>query len=156
VFLATVATIIASQAVISGVFSITQQAVQLGQLPRMEIRHTSATEFGQIYVPRMNWLLLFGVVLIVLIFNNSGALAHAYGIAVSGQMIISTALVALVALRRWNWGLRFVLPVFGLFVLLDISFFSANALKFVEGGWFPILVAVAVGLYMNTWRTGRR
>lgn len=156
VLLATVATIIASQAVISGVFSITQQAVQLGQLPRMEIRHTSATEYGQIYVPRMNWLLLFGVVLIVLIFQTSGALAHAYGIAVSGQMIISTALVGLVARRQWKWGLRVVLPVFGLFLLVDVSFFSANALKFVEGGWFPILVALAVGLFMNTWRAGRR
>src|SRR5207244_13496400 len=94
VALATVPTIIASQAVISGVYSITQQAVQLGQLPRMEIRHTSATEYGQIYVPSMNSLLCVGVVLIVLIFRSSGALAHAYGIAVSGQMIISTALVA--------------------------------------------------------------
>src|SRR5205814_1196495 len=92
VLLATVASVIASQAVISGVFSLTQQAVQLGQLPRMEIRHTSATEFGQIYVPRVNWLLLCGVLLIVLIFKTSGALSYAYGIAVSGQMVISTAL----------------------------------------------------------------
>jgi KUP system potassium uptake protein len=156
VLLATVATIIASQAVISGVFSITQQAVQLGQLPRMEIRHTSATEYGQIYVPRMNWLLLFGVVLIVLIFRTSGALAHAYGIAVSGQMIISTALVALVARRQWNWSARIVLPLFGSFLILDMLFFSANALKFVDGGWFPILVAVGVAIFMNTWRAGRR
>jgi len=156
VLLATVATIIASQAVISGVFSITQQAVQLGQLPRMEIRHTSATEFGQIYVPRMNWLLLFGVVLIVLIFKTSGALAHAYGIAVSGQMIISTGLVALVAWRQWKWSTRFVLPLFGLFLVTDVSFFSANALKFVDGGWFPIFVALAVALFISTWRKGRR
>jgi len=156
VLLATIATIIASQAVISGVFSITQQAVQLGQLPRMEIRHTSATEYGQIYVPRMNWLLLFGVVLIVLIFRTSGALAHAYGIAVSGQMIISAALVAVVARRQWRWPLRFVVPLFGLFLVIDISFFSANALKFVDGGWFPILVAIGVALLMNTWRAGRR
>ena len=156
VLLATIATIIASQAVISGVFSITQQAVQLGQLPRMEIRHTSATEYGQIYVPRMNWLLLFGVILIVLIFRTSGALAHAYGIAVSGQMIISTALVALVAQRQWRWSNRVVLPLFGLFLVTDVAFFSANALKFVDGGWFPILVALAVAIFMNTWRTGRR
>jgi KUP system potassium uptake protein len=156
VILATVATIIASQAVISGVFSITHQAVQLGQLPRMEIRHTSRTEYGQIYVPRMNWLLLFGVVMTVLIFRTSGALAHAYGIAVSGQMIISAALVALVARRQWKWGLAIVLPLFGAFILIDVAFFSANAVKFVEGGWFPIFIAVGVGLFINAWRTGRR
>jgi KUP system potassium uptake protein len=156
VLLATVATVIASQAVISGVFSITQQAVQLGQLPRMEIRHTSATEYGQIYVPRMNWLLLLGVILIVLIFKTSGALAYAYGIAVSGQMVISTALVATVARRQWKWDWRISLPIFGFFLLIDLTFFSANALKFVEGGWFPLLVAACVSVLMNTWRNGRR
>ncbi len=156
VLLATIATVIASQAVISGVFSITQQAVQLGQLPRMEIRHTSATEFGQIYVPRINWLLLCGTVLIVLIFKSSGALAYAYGIAVSGQMVISTALVATIARRQWKWDWRLSLAVFGLFLIIDLTFFSANALKFVEGGWFPLLVAACVSILMNTWRTGRR
>ena len=156
VLLATVATVIASQAVISGVFSITQQAVQLGQLPRMEIRHTSATEYGQIYVPRMNWLLLTGVILIVLIFKSSGALAYAYGIAVSGQMVISTALVATVARRQWQWDWRISLPIFGFFLIIDLTFFSANAVKFVEGGWFPLLVAACVAVLMNTWRNGRR
>jgi KUP system potassium uptake protein len=156
VVLATVATVIASQAVISGVFSVTQQAVQLGQLPRMEIKHTSATEYGQIYVPRMNWLLLFGIVFIVLIFRTSSALAHAYGIAVSGQMIISALLVGLVAYKQWKWGLKIVLPVFGLFLAMDVVFFSANALKFVEGGWFPILVAAGVGTFVHVWRTGKR
>ena len=156
VVLATVATVIASQAVISGVFSITQQAVQLGQLPRMEIRHTSATEYGQIYVPRVNWLLLFGTVLIVLMFRSSGALAYAYGIAVSGQMVISTLLVATIARRQWHWDWRMSVPIFGLFVIIDLTFFSANALKFVEGGWFPLLVAACVSILMNTWRTGRR
>jgi KUP system potassium uptake protein len=156
VALATIATVIASQAVISGVFSITQQAVQLGQLPRMEIRHTSATEFGQIYVPRINWLLFIGVILIVLIFRTSGALAYAYGIAVSGQMVISTALVALVATRQWKWTWYISVPIFGLFLIIDLTFFTANALKFVEGGWFPLLVAACVALLMNTWRTGRR
>lgn len=156
VLLATVATVIASQAVISGVFSITQQAVQLGQLPRMEIRHTSATEYGQIYVPRVNWLLLFGTVLIVLMFRSSDALAYAYGIAVSGQMVISTALVATIARRQWHWDWRLSVPVFGLFLIIDLTFFSANALKFVEGGWFPLLVAAFVSVLMNTWRTGRR
>ena len=156
VALATVATVIASQAVISGVFSVTHQAVQLGQLPRMEVRHTSATEFGQIYVPRMNWLLLFGVVMIVLTFRTSGALAHAYGIAVSGQMIISAALVGLVAYRHWNWSLRIVLPLFGVFLVIDTLFFTANMVKFAEGGWFPIAVAIAVGVFVHVWRTGRR
>jgi len=156
IVLATVATIIASQAVISGVFSITQQAVQLGQLPRMEIRHTSATEYGQIYVPRMNWLLLLGVLLVVLIFKSSGALAYAYGIAVSGQMVISTALVATIARRQWKWSWQYAAPLFGLFLLIDLVFFSANVLKFFEGGWFPILVALCVTVFMNTWRVGRR
>jgi KUP system potassium uptake protein len=156
VVLATVATIIASQAVISGVFSITQQAVQLGQLPRMEIRHTSAVEYGQIYVPRMNWILLGGVILIVFLFRSSGALAHAYGIAVSGQMIISTALVALVALRQWHWNRWFVGGVFGLFLIVDVAFFSANAVKFVDGGWFPLLVAACVAMFVSAWRSGRR
>jgi KUP system potassium uptake protein len=156
VLLATIATVIASQAVISGVFSITQQAVQLGQLPRMEIRHTSATEYGQIYVPRVNWLLLFGTLLIVLMFRSSGALAYAYGIAVSGQMVISTALVATIARRQWHWDWRISLAIFGLFIIIDLTFFSANALKFVEGGWFPLLVAACVSILMNTWRTGRR
>jgi KUP system potassium uptake protein len=122
----------------------------------MEIRHTSATEYGQIYVPRMNWLLLVGVVLIVLIFKTSGALAYAYGIAVSGQMVISTALVAAVARRQWKWDWRISLPIFGFFLLIDLTFFSANAVKFVEGGWFPLLVAACVSVLMNTWRNGRR
>jgi len=156
VVLATMATVIASQAVISGVFSLTQQAVQLGQLPRMEIRHTSATEFGQIYVPRVNWLLMTGVVLIVLIFKSSGALSYAYGIAVSGQMVIDTALISIVATRQWKWTWRTALPLFGLFAIIDLTFFSANVLKVVQGGWLPLLVALSVTLLMNTWRTGRR
>lgn len=156
VLLATVATVIASQAVISGVFSLTQQAVQLGQLPRMEIRHTSATEFGQIYVPRVNWLLLCGVVLIVLIFKSSGALSYAYGIAVSGQMVIDTTLISIVATRQWKWTWRSAVPLFGLFLVIDLTFFSANVLKVFEGGWLPLLVAACVSVLMNTWRTGRR
>ncbi|MGB8603081.1 MAG: potassium transporter Kup [Rhizomicrobium sp.] len=156
VFLSTIATVIASQAVISGVYSVTQQAVQLGMLPRMEIRHTSATEFGQIYVPRMNVYLCIGVVLIVLIFKNSDALATAYGIAVTGVMFLSTLLVALVAARSWGWKLRFVIPVFGLLGLIDLAFLSSNALKIAEGGWLPLLIATAVYLVMETWRLGRR
>ena len=156
VILATVATVIASQAVISGVFSITQQAVQLGRLPRMEIRHTSATEYGQIYVPRMNTILLIGVVLIVLIFRSSEALAAAYGIAVSGVMVIDTFNASIVAARQWQWGVRLAAVVFGLLALIDITFFSANSLKVVEGGWLPLLIAGGVFFVMETWRIGRR
>ncbi|HEX3942828.1 MAG TPA: potassium transporter Kup [Rhizomicrobium sp.] len=156
VVLATIATIIASQAVISGVFSISKQAVQLGQLPRMEIRHTSATEYGQIYVPSMNALLAVGVVLIVLIFKSSNALATAYGIAVTGIMVLSTILVAVVAVRQWHWKRWIVLPVFGALALIDLAFLGANSLKIVEGGWLPIGIAVAVFIVMDTWRVGRR
>src|SRR5690348_6315161 len=133
VLLATVATIIASQAVISGVFSITRQAVQLGQLPRMEIRHTSATEEGQIYVPRVNVMLCVGVVLIVLIFKSSAALGTAYGIAVTGVMVISTVLVGLVAIYRWRWSKPAVFAVFGVLGLIDLAFLASNSLKIVEG-----------------------
>lgn len=156
VALATLATIIASQAVISGVFSITRQAVQLGQLPRMEIKHTSATELGQIYVPRINAMLCIGVVLIVLIFKSSDALAAAYGIAVTGVMVISTILVALVAVRRWHWNRPLVFAIFGLFGIIDLAFLASNSLKIIEGGWLPLLVAAGVFVVMDTWRIGRR
>jgi len=156
VALATIATIIASQAVISGVFSITQQAVQLGQLPRMEIRHTSAQEMGQIYVPRSNAMLAVGVVLIVLIFKSSEALAAAYGIAVTGVMVISTALVAVVARYRWNWKRWTVIAIFGALGLIDVAFMGSNALKIVQGGWLPLVVAGATFVVMDTWRLGRR
>ena len=156
VALATIATIIASQAVISGVFSITRQAVQLGQLPRMEIRHTSEREMGQIYVPRSNAMLAVGVVLIVLIFKSSDALAAAYGIAVTGVMVISTALVAVVARYRWGWKTPTVLAVFGVLGLIDVAFMSSNALKIVQGGWLPLAVAGATFVVMDTWRMGRR
>ncbi len=156
VALATIAAIIASQAVISGVFSITRQAVQLGQLPRMEIRHTSATDYGQIYVPRMNNILLFGVVLIVLIFKSSGALATAYGIAVTGVMVIDTFNVSLVSAGQWKWSLRIVIPLFGLLGLIDLLFLGSNSLKVFEGGWLPLAIAASVFIIMETWRIGRR
>ncbi len=156
VVLATMATVIASQAVISGVFSITRQAVQLGQLPRMEIRHTSATEYGQIYVPRVNTMLAVGVVLIVLIFKTSDALAAAYGIAVTGVMVISTFLVAIVAVRRWRWRLPVVIAVFGTLGFIDLAFLSANSLKIVQGGWLPLAMAALVFILIDTWRIGRR
>ncbi len=156
VLLATFAAIIASQAVISGVFSITRQAVQLGQLPRMEIRHTSATDYGQIYVPRMNFFLLFGVVLIVLIFRSSTNLASAYGIAVTGVMVIDTFNVSLVAATQWKWGWWLAGAVFGLLGFVDVMFFASNSIKIVEGGWLPIFIATCVFLLMETWRIGRR
>jgi KUP system potassium uptake protein len=156
VALAAVATIIASQAVISGVFSITRQAVQLGQLPRMEIRHTSATERGQIFVPRINVMLCLGVVLIVLIFKSSDALAAAYGIAVTGVMVISTALVGIVAIHRWHWSKPAVFGVFGVLGLIDLTFLASNALKITQGGWLPLAVAAGVFVVMDTWRVGRR
>ncbi|HWA92433.1 MAG TPA: potassium transporter Kup [Rhizomicrobium sp.] len=156
VLLSTIAGIIASQAVISGVFSMTRQAVQLGQLPRMEIRHTSATEYGQIYVPRMNALLCIGVVLIVLIFKSSASLAAAYGIAVAGVMVIDTFHAGIVATRQWNWNFRLVLVLFGLLAAVDWAFLASNSLKIVEGGWLPLAIAAAVFLVMETWRKGRR
>ncbi|HEY5046839.1 MAG TPA: potassium transporter Kup [Rhizomicrobium sp.] len=154
--LAVVATIIASQSVISGVYSITRQAVQLGQLPRMEIRHTSAIDAGQIYVPRANAYLCVGVVLIVLIFKSSSALAAAYGIAVTGVMVISTMLVSIVAHRQWGWSLRLTVLVFGALALIDFSFLAANSLKIVDGGWLPLLIAAVVFVLMDIWRKGRR
>lgn len=156
VLLATVATIIASQAVISGVFSIARQAVQLGRLPRMEIRHTSATDVGQIYVPRMNVILCVGVVLIVMIFRSSSSLAAAYGIAVSGVMVIDTFHASIVARRQWHWSLRAAAGLFGVLCLIDLSFLAANSLKVVGGGWLPLLIAACVFVLMQVWRAGRR
>jgi len=156
VVLATLAAIIASQAVITGVFSMTQQAVQLGQLPRMEIRHTSATDYGQIYVPRMNAFLAVGVVLIVLIFKNSGALAAAYGIAVTGVMVIDTFNASIVARKQWHWALVPVVCLFGAMGISDLIFFIANSLKIPEGGWLPLFIAAGVFIGMDTWRRGRR
>ncbi len=156
VIFATIAGIIASQAVISGVYSMTRQAVQLGRLPRMEIRHTSAVDVGQIYVPRMNTYLCVGVVLIVLIFKSSSALAAAYGIAVTGVMVIDTFNASIVAMRRWGWIPRLALPLFGFLALVDLAFLAANSLKVVEGGWLPLMIASAVFIVMETWREGRR
>jgi len=156
VILATLAAIIASQAVITGVFSMTQQAVQLGQLPRMEIRHTSATDYGQIFVPRMNALLGIGVVLIVLIFKSSDALTAAYGIAVTGVMVIDTFNAGIVAKKQWRWMPWLVLGLFGAMGISDMIFFTSNALKVPEGGWLPLFIAFCVFLAMDTWRRGRR
>jgi len=154
--LATVVAIIASQAVITGVFSMTQQAVQLGQLPRMEVRHTSATDYGQIYVPRVNLLLCIGVVLLVLIFRNSDSLLAAYGLAVTGVMVIDTFNAGLVARKQWRWPALLAFCLFAAMGFSDFILFIANALKIPQGGWLPLLLAAIVVVMMDTWRRGRR
>ena len=155
VLFATLATIIASQAIISGVFSLTQQSIQLGFLPRLGIRHTAADQEGQVYLPLANWLLAAGTLAAVLIFRSSDALAGAYGIAVSGLMAISTFLAALIAIQ-WGYKPWLVVAVNGGFFVLDLVFFSANAAKLMEGGWFPLLIAGVIAFLMLTWRTGVR
>jgi KUP system potassium uptake protein len=155
VVLASAATIIASQAVISGAYSITRQAIQLGYLPRLEVRHTSETEIGQVYVPRVNWALLVAIVVLVLFFQTSDNLGAAYGIAVSGMMLITSCL-AFLYMRSQGWRLIVAVPVFGFFALVDLIFLSANMLKIIEGGWFPIVVALLVFSIMGTWWRGRR
>ncbi|HRW59018.1 MAG TPA: potassium transporter Kup [Defluviicoccus sp.] len=155
VILATLATIIASQAVISAVFSLTRQAVQLGLLPRMEMRHTSATEEGQIYVPRMNWALLAGVLLLVTEFRSSTNLASAYGLAVTGDMAISALLAAIVSRRLWQWSRFTTVAVFGSLLAVDLCFLGSNILKIPSGGWLPLLVAIIVYFIIDTWRRGR-
>ena len=153
--LASVATIIASQAVISGAFSITRQAVQLGYLPRLEVRHTSEKEIGQVYVPRINSGLLIAIIILVLGFRSSDNLGAAYGIAVSGMMAITTGL-AFLYMRSGGWSLALAVPVFAVFGLVDLTFLSANLLKIADGGWFPIVVAAVVFTVMATWWRGRR
>src|SRR6476661_8460229 len=152
---ATVATVIASQAIISGVFSLTQQAIQLGFLPRMQIWHTTSHTIGQIYVPVVNWLLAVATLGAVIGFGTSDALAGAYGIAVSLLMAITTLLAALVALQ-WGYSPLVVIPVNGFFFVIDCIFFAANSTKLMEGGWFPLLLAGVVAFLMLTWRSGVR
>jgi KUP system potassium uptake protein len=153
--LATMATVIASQAVISGAFSLTQQAIQLGFLPRMEIIHTSERERGQIYLPFVNWALLFMVLCLVAGFRSSGNLASAYGIAVTGSMAIDSILVGLVMAKIWGWSGKLVKPLIGAFLVMDLSFFFANAGKIPTGGWFPLAVALVLFLLLTTWKRGR-
>ncbi len=154
VLLATLATIIASQAVISGVFSLARQAIQLGYLPRMEMRHTSETEEGQIFVPPMNWILLAGVIFLASEFRSSDNLAAAYGLAVTGVMGISTVLAAVVAVRVWGWQKWLSLAAFGVLLMIDLAFFAANCLKIPSGGWLPILVGLLTYVVVSTWRRG--
>jgi KUP system potassium uptake protein len=156
VVLATAATVIASQAVITGAYSLTQQAIQLGLLPRLEIRHTSESLFGQIYMPRVNMLLLIGVLLLVGLFRSSGALASAYGIAVTGTMVV-TAMMAIIVIRRaWGWPLLAALALMLPFLFIDLTFLTANLLKVVEGGWMPLALGTLVMTVMYTWRRGSR
>jgi KUP system potassium uptake protein len=156
VALSTLATVIASQAVITGVFSLTRQAIQLGYLPRMEIKHTSETAIGQIYIPRVNWILMAGVVALVVGFGSSGALAGAYGLAVTGAMLVDAALAMAVAILVWRWGWPLAALVFGLLAVPDLAFFIANALKIPDGGWLPLIVAAFIYFTITTWRVGRR
>jgi KUP system potassium uptake protein len=156
VALATAATVIASQAVISGAFSLTKQAVQLNLLPRQEIRHTSERQSGQIYLPRVNFLLAVAVMLLVVGFRESSALAAAYGISVTGEMLMTTVLLAFVMRKLWGWKPAAVIGLTLLFGLLDISFFSANAVKILEGGWISVGVAILLGVVMWTWLRGSR
>jgi KUP system potassium uptake protein len=156
VVLATAATIIASQAVISGCFSLTRQAIQLGFSPRMEIQHTSAEEVGQIYVPTVNWILMAATIGLVLGFKSSSSLAAAYGIAVTTTMMITTLLFYVVTRRLWHWGRWVALPLATAFLVVDVSYFAGNVIKVEHGGWFSLVVAGAVFALMSTWKRGRQ
>ena len=156
VILATCATFIASQAVISGAFSITHQAMQLGFIPRLSTRHTSEHEVGQIYIPFVNWALMTGVIVLVLVFQNSSNLASAYGIAVTGAMLIDTCLMAVLLIVLWRWKLWLAVPVIVTFFVVDGAYFAANATKVPDGGWFPLLIGGIAFTLLTTWNKGRR
>jgi len=156
VALSTLATVIASQAVISGAFSLTQQAIQLGYIPRMHIQHTSSSEQGQIYIGAVNWALMVGVVLLVIGFESSGALASAYGVAVTGTMLMTTILVSTVMLMLWKWPPVLAVPVLLGCLLVDGLFFAANVPKIVQGGAFPVLAGSVLFILMTTWKRGKQ
>ncbi len=156
VAIATMAATIASQALISGAFSLTQQAMQLGFVPRMRLIHTSRTEIGQIYMPGVNWTIWAGTVTLVLAFKSSDNLAATYGVAVTGTMLITSVLYAVVLRKIFRWSMPAVAALTALFLVVDLAFFSANMVKFVEGGWFPLLAASVIYLLMSTWRRGRQ
>src|SRR5438034_84442 len=154
--IATAAAIIASQALISGAFSLTHQAVQLGYSPRMDIDHTSSHHMGQIYVPQVNWALMVGTIAIVLGFRSSSALAAAYGIAVTLTMVITAVLLHVIATERWRWPIGAALLVTGVFLSIDLAFLGANLLKIAHGGWLPLVIGTVLFTMMTTWKTGRR
>jgi KUP system potassium uptake protein len=153
--LATTATVIASQALISGVFSLTMQAVQLGYCPRLQIEHTSAYQYGQIFIGPINWALMLATIGLVIGFGSSSDLAAAYGVAVTGTMAITTILFAAVARQRWSWPKPLVALVAGSFLLVDLAFLGANLAKIPQGGWFPLAVAAFVFTLLSTWKRGR-
>jgi KUP system potassium uptake protein len=156
VILATMATIIASQAVITGSFSLTHQAVQLGYLPRVNIIHTSEDERGQIYIPHVNWLLFGAIVFLVLEFRSSSNIAGAYGVALTTTMLITTFLAFFAMRRIWRWSLPLVIIVCTFFLIADVSFFSSNMLKIAHGGWFPLALGLGIYIVMRTWNWGRK
>ncbi len=156
VVLSTVATVIASQAVISGAYSLTSQAIQLGYVPRMKILHTSDLSIGQIYVPVVNWLLLFVIIIVVLGFKSSDSLAAAYGIAVTTTMVITTVLVCVVMVKVWNWNKVLVAIIIASFITVDLAFFGANLLKVAEGGWLPLGIGAVLFFLLMTWYKGRQ
>lgn len=156
VILATFATFIASQAVITGAFSITHQAMQLGFIPRLSIRHTSETEAGQIYIPTMNWALMIAVIALVLMFQNSSSLASAYGIAVTGAVTIDTLLMAVLLVGVWKWKWWYAAPVVLVFLIVDGGYFAANMMKVADGGWFPLLIGAIAFTLLTTWARGRK
>ncbi|MHB8911192.1 MAG: potassium transporter Kup [Lysobacter sp.] len=153
--LATAAAVIASQAVITGAFSVARQAMQLGYIPRMAIMHTSSATIGQIYVPWINWMLMLAVIALVLAFRTSTALASAYGVSVSGTMLIDTLLLALVARASWPKARRWVVPLCAVFVVIDLAFLIANGVKFFDGAWFPVVLGIVIFTLLRTWRRGR-
>jgi KUP system potassium uptake protein len=156
VLLSTAATVIASQAVISGAFSLSRQAIQLGLMPPLDVFQTSTSAQGQIYIPQVNWLLLIAVLGLVLGFQSSSALASAYGFAITGTMTITTVLAAAVMRGVWRWQWLTVAVVLAPIATFDLALFAANALKIPSGGWFPLVIGLAVFTIMTTWRTGRR
>jgi KUP system potassium uptake protein len=156
VLLATAAAIIASQALISGAFSLTQQAIQLGYSPRLDIQHTSHHEMGQVYVPQVNWVLMVSTIVIVIGFGSSTALAAAYGIAVTLTMVITALLLHVVATERWGWPPALAYAVTGVFLTIDLAFFGANALKIAHGGWLPLVIGGLLFTLLTTWKTGRQ
>jgi KUP system potassium uptake protein len=155
VILATAATVIASQAMISGAYSMARQCVQLGFLPRLTVRHTSNTEEGQIYLPQVNAMMLIGVVILVLAFKTSDNLAAAYGIAVTGTFLCTSVLATVVFRREYQWSRLAAIVVFGFFFVVDLLFFSSNLLKVPEGGWVPLVLGVALTALMTSWKRGR-
>ena len=154
--MATLATIIASQAVISGAFSLTQQAIQLGYLPRMKVEHTSSREIGQVYLPGINWALMLACLGLVIGFRTSSNLAAAYGVAVTTDMAVTTVIFVVVAAKRWHWSPRSIVLFLSLFLIVDLAFWGANLPKIPQGGWFPIVVAAVIFTMMTTWKKGRK